>query len=198
MFTKNNKDKRLIKMKKIKIQEKEEENVCLVAQSRCRVLCGVMMMENNTDMARRCYRIGMRAEVSDPDARDDFKYPDLGKHVLEQRGEILAALLTIARAWFVAECPMPEKKLRKVGSFTEWSHTTGGMLAYAGVEGFLENSDQLRKEADVDGAAWTRFLELWQSKLGDQSYKTADLIAHLQTETELAEALPTEYLATLY
>jgi len=85
-----------------------------------------------------------------------------------------------------------------VGSFTEWSHTTGGLLAYAGVEGFLENSDQLRKEADVDGAAWTRFLELWQSKLGDQSYKTADLIAHLQTETELAEALPTEYLATLY
>jgi len=35
------------------------------------------------DMARRCYRIGMRTEVSDPDARDNFKYPDLAKHVLE-------------------------------------------------------------------------------------------------------------------
>jgi hypothetical protein len=140
----------------------------------------------------------MRTEVSDPDARDNFKYPDLSKHVLEHRGEILAALLTVARAWFAAECPMPEKKLRKVGSFTEWSHTTGGMLAYAGVEGFLENIDELRKEADVDGAAWTRFLELWQSKLGDQAYKTADLISQMGCNAELAEALPTEYLATLY
>lgn len=142
------------------------------------------------DMARRCYRIRMLSEVSNPDAREGFKYPHLKKTAMEERGKIIAAMLTIARAWFVAGCPAPEQKMHKLATFTEWSDATGGMLNFAGIDGFLANNDDLRKEADVDGGAWTLFLTTWIQKFESRALKTADLIDELNKDKNFAETLP--------
>ena len=92
------------------------------------------------DMPRRCYRIRLATKVSEPWKLEDFTYPDLLKTVQNRRGEIIAALLTLVRGWFAAGQPKPRKSLRKLGTFTQWVEVTGGILAFAGIEGFLEKS----------------------------------------------------------
>lgn len=149
------------------------------------------------DMARRSYRIRMITHVSNPWEREDFVYPDLHKAVHEQRGAIIAALLTIARGWFIAGKPIPSKKIKKMGTFSTWCETIGSMLFYAGIEGFLENIQELHKEADVDGIAWSLFLETWLAKLGGETYRTSEIIEKLKADADFADTLP-DPLGTLF
>ncbi|SRR6266568_812331 len=142
------------------------------------------------DIPRRSYRIRLISQISDPWTREDFKYPDLDQAVLENRGKIISALLIIARGWFEAGQPQPTKKLAKLATFSRWVEVIGGILSYAGIDGFLENITELHKEADVDGNAWAIFLETWQNILGDKEYKTSELIEKLNAHKDLAEVLP--------
>ncbi len=60
------------------------------------------------DIPRRAYRIRMDTGVSKPWQRTGFTYAPLLKYAKRDRGKIIAALLTMARAWFLAACPAPE------------------------------------------------------------------------------------------
>ena len=81
------------------------------------------------DMPRRCYQIRLDAKISDPFLRTGpepgkkFKIPDLNAWCLEHRGEPVAALLTLARAWYVAGKPKPA--ITPTGSFERWTITVG-------------------------------------------------------------------------
>src|SRR3974377_629194 len=87
------------------------------------VRCAWIATGNNIqlggDMPRRCYWVRMDAKCSKPFQRPGFKHKHLKEYVLKHRGELLAALLTLARAWFVAG--RPEPNLTPVGSFEDWS-----------------------------------------------------------------------------
>jgi len=124
------------------------------------VRCAWIATGNNIqiggDMRRRCYWVRMEAPCPEPFMRTDFRHPKIKTYVLEKRGELLAALLTLARAWFAAGQPKPA--LAPLGSFEYWTEVIGGMLQHAGVDGFLANSDQLYEQADVETAAWEAFL----------------------------------------
>ena len=54
------------------------------------------------DMPRRCYWVRLDAQTSRPFLRTGFKIDDLKAWTVEHRGELLGALLTLARAWYVA------------------------------------------------------------------------------------------------
>jgi hypothetical protein len=69
-------------------------------------------------------------------------------------------LLTMVRAWIVAG--KPNGIAPKIGSFVKWSQVIGGILTYAGVEGFLGNAAELYDSADQDIAQWDLFLDEWQ------------------------------------
>ncbi len=142
------------------------------------------------DLPRRVYRIRMTTDVSDPEARENFVYPRLVEAVTAMRGEIVASLLTIARAWFDAGMPAPAKKLRKLGDFSDWVDLVGGILAFAGIDGFLENIDEMRHSAAIDETAWELFLEVWYTELGEAAYTTSELIAEWKGSKKLAETLP--------
>jgi hypothetical protein len=94
------------------------------------------------DMPRRCYRVRLDAKSSEPFLRagpepgKKFKIEDLRAWTLEHRGKLLAALLTLARAWFVAGMPKP--RLKPIGSFENWTITVGGILEYVGVKSFMD------------------------------------------------------------
>jgi hypothetical protein len=47
-----------------------------------------------------------------------------------------------------------------MGGFDRWERVVGGILAHAGVSGFLGNLDQLYEEADEEDSSWETFLEL--------------------------------------
>src|SRR6266699_61302 len=129
------------------------------------------------DMPRRCYFINLASQVSNPWTRDGFKHPDLIKDVTNDLGKIIAAMLTMIRGWIAAGKPSPRKKLTRLATFSEWVDLIGGILAYAGIDGFLDNLQEMYEQTDIDGNAWTLFLETWLAKLGEQPYTTSQLIA---------------------
>jgi hypothetical protein len=125
------------------------------------------------DLARRCYRIRLDPHVSRPWMRNDFTIKDLLTFVSDQRPHLIAALLTLARAWFTAGQPM-DKDVPQLGSFTHWAQTIGGILTLCGVPGFLTNLEELYQEVDEDGTQMEAWLTAWylHPKLGAKQWTT--------------------------
>ena len=151
------------------------------------------------DMPRRCYWIRLDAQTAQPWRRQDFRHPGLIGWVTENRGRLLGALLTLARSWYAAGSP-PAADLAPLGSFESWTRTVGGVLAHAGITGFLGNLDALYERVDEEGQQWQRFLETWADVIGASPLTVAELLKRLKTGLEepqkdagalaLAEALP--------
>jgi hypothetical protein len=113
-------------------------------QVRCTWIATVNNIQVGGDMPRRCYWVWMDAKCPRPFERTGFQYERLKQHVVDNRGELLSALLTLARAWFVVGCPRP--RVKPMGSFEDWTTIIGGILQHADVEGFLANSAQLHSQ----------------------------------------------------
>lgn len=156
------------------------------------------------DMLRRVYRVRLDARVGKPWTRkaEEFTHPDLLGWVRENRGELLAALLTVARSWFAAGCPEP-KHVPVMGSFDEWVRVIGGILENAGVEGFLTNLDSLQEEAGGEAEEWEAFLAEWHRAFGSKQQAIGEVSRYLaddgrgmgQGYKALKEAAPDEVLA---
>ncbi len=141
------------------------------------------------DMPRRCYQIAMDAETHNPWERSGFTYEPLLTHVRKHRGEIIAAALTMVRAWYVAGQPPAESKVSFQDDFAEWSRITSGVLEFVGVKGFLGNVQSMYDQADVDGSSWTAFLTYWHTHYPSE-YSVSSLIATLKQDSAFAELLP--------
>lgn len=132
------------------------------------------------DIGRRCYWIRMDANVARPWQRDDFRYPRLIEHVRAHRGEILAAVITMARGWFAAG--RPKATVPTLGSFEVWAETIGGILQHAGVTGFLENLEDLYELVDEEEGSWESFLDAWEGAYGSQEKTVAEVTQDLQDD----------------
>lgn len=144
------------------------------------------------DLPRRCYWIKMDAKHPRPWQRKmRFKHPNLLRWVAESRGEIIAAVLTIAKSWLQARKPVPEN-LPVMGGFDEWVKVLGGILSYAGITGFLGNTEAMYAEADIEGVQWANFMNLWHEVLSEIEVTTGELIKEMLKEGNSAfyDALP--------
>ncbi len=122
----------------------------------------------------------MDAKTSRPFLRSGFKIQDLRAWAAEHRGELLAALLTLAHAWYVAG--RPPSKAPLLGSYESWSTTIGGVLAHAGVEGFLGNADDLYQEADADAVQWGAFLQTLHEVFCGETFTVAQVVEKLKAK----------------
>ena len=87
------------------------------------------------DMPRRSYWIRMDARTDKPWMRGGFTH-NLEEWVPAHRGELIASLLTMARAWYAAGRPSPQKPLPRMGSFQSWVEVVGGILHFVGLTNF--------------------------------------------------------------
>ena len=144
------------------------------------------------DLARRCYRVGLDAKHGRPWTRAGFRHRDLLGWAADHRGELIAALLTLARGWWAAGQPLAATPT--LGSFDEWARTTGGVLDHAGVHGFLDNRDELHHHADEDNGEWTAFLSAWAQQHGDEPVLTTQIAEAIRSDPDgaLRDALPSE------
>jgi len=143
------------------------------------------------DLPRRCIWVRMDAKMARPWLRDakGFKHPHLIQWVSENRGAILAAILTIAKAWVLAGMP-PAQGLPNLGGYESYCRVIGSVLSFTGVEGFLANLDAMYDETDVETPQWQAFLEAWHETIGDKPVTAAELVGHLNDSAELRAALP--------
>jgi hypothetical protein len=83
----------------------------------------------------------------------------------------------------------PAGELR-LGSFEDWAFTIGGMLQFAGVEGFLENRDVLYNERDSQGNEWSAFFSMWRETFGGEFVLLRDVIKTIEQDEDFKETLP--------
>jgi hypothetical protein len=169
------------------------------------VKCAWIATGNNVqlggDMPRRCYWIRLDAKQSKPFHRTGFKHDNLRTWVTEHRGDLIAALLILARYWFHQGRPKP-KSVRPLGSFESWCNVVGGILELAGVDGFLGNSETMFEQADSDAVQWEAFLSVLAEIFDDEPFRATDVFEKLATNgsfnapdaKRLREALP-DFLA---
>lgn len=142
------------------------------------------------DLPRRTFPIRLDAKMARPWERNNFKHKNLKEWVLRYRGDFLAAILTIARAWVVAGRPEPKKPIPVIGGFEGWSKTVGGILSFAGVDGFLDNLKQFHDDADLEGPEWEGFLIAWIEAIGENAKTCQKVAVILKANPEFASTLP--------
>ena len=126
----------------------------------------------SNEMARRLIRIRLDARVDQPWRRDRFRHPDLMGWVRANRGKLVAACLTLCRAWIVAGRP---RGARSIGSYEGWAHALGGVMDVVGVEGFLGNLEESMEAADKEGTTWRAFVQVWWDRFGTAEVGAGDL-----------------------
>lgn len=140
------------------------------------------------DLGRRAYWCRLDAKTARPWQRSGFRHPDLIGWAEQRRAELLGALLTLARAWWAEGQPIASTP--PIGGFQDWARAVGGILALAGVDGFLENLAALYERADQDGAAWEPFLLAWYCTYGEQPQPVSELAREVERGSPLRDALP--------
>ena len=141
------------------------------------------------DMPRRCYQIRLDAKCSAPFLRTgpepghNFRIEDLKAWTREYRGELVAACLTLVRAWFVAG--KPKSNVTPLGSFESWSTMLGGILTYAGVHGFMGNAMAMYHDVDDESREWEAFLFVLHEIFNGRPFTVADIANKLGEKTAI-------------
>ena len=126
----------------------------------------------SNEIARRMVRIRLDPHEDQPWLREGFRHPNLLAWVWQNRARLVAACLTLGRAWIAAGRPRHQKT---IGSFEGWAEVMGGILEVAGVPGFLGNLKEMYERADAEGGVWRGFVALWWDRFGTQPVTSADL-----------------------
>jgi len=132
------------------------------------------------DMARRILEVHIDPHCSDPSART-FTIPDLMGWMEERRGAYLAALLTVARAWVLADAPA---EVDRSDNFALWRGSLRGLLHFAGVAGDFGHTD----DSDTAGVSeetqeWHAWLEALRGVFGDAPFEGRDVVDALRILT---------------
>jgi hypothetical protein len=132
------------------------------------------------DMKRRVVPCRLVPDAEHPEHRTDFRHPDLENWVRKNRGDLLAAVLTIWRNWIAKGRP---KSGAGMGSFDRWARAVGGALDAAGIEGFRANTAAWLSDSEEDDG-WGDHLADLRTRFTDQWF----------TVTNVAEAFDAGYL----
>ena len=97
----------------------------------------------------------------------------------------------MARARIVAGKPSFEGPI--VGGFTEYTQVVGGILANAGVKGFLGNIDQMYEIADEEGPQWENFLSVLHEGFCGRTVKTREIREKFENDPSLMDTVPDEF-----
>lgn len=140
------------------------------------------------DLGRRGFTARLDAKIARPHRRRDFGIHPLLPFVAKNRAALVTAALTVGRAWYADGCPPAD--VPTLGGFEEWAQVVGGVLAHAGVEGFLGGLDERYDQVDEEASEWERFLRAWAAQYGDEPVTAGQVADALPELDALREALP--------
>lgn len=125
------------------------------------------------DLARRALRCYIDAEQERPEERV-FTIADLPGYVRQHRGRLVAACLTIARAYVAAG--RPAVAMEAYGSFGAWSRVVRAPLVWLGVADPCLTRVEIRETADRDLDAWETVLSSWHLLHQDKRLTVPELV----------------------
>jgi len=92
----------------------------------------------------------------------------------------------LVRAWLAAGRPAGKQIL---GSFEDFVAVLGGILDVAGIEGFLANAAELRRQADSETSEWRAFVGAWWERWHDAFVGVSDLSELLWKDGQRSDLL---------
>ena len=127
------------------------------------------------DISSRSVLVNLDPQMERPELRTGFAIADLDGwlHDDANRGELLRAVLTLARAWVAAGAPRAERPMR---NFTAWAEAMGGLCGFLDLPGFLDNEAQLVEGADDEETGTAAFLAQWFTLYGSTPQRSVDLL----------------------
>ncbi|WP_432114046.1 bifunctional DNA primase/polymerase [Streptomyces sp. S1] len=137
-------------------------------------------LQTGGDNGRRAMWVRINPNVPDPDQRDGFKVGDLRPWLRANASTVVAALVTMVRAWLAAGA----KTVRtRKGDYSEWASLMAGLLDFLGVPGWMADRDDAMKQ-DSETAEWAAFLIAWNEKFGGQTITAG------QAASSLTDSVP--------
>ncbi len=133
------------------------------------------------EIARRCVRVRLDPKRDRPWERTGFKHAPLRDWARQNRATLVHAVLVLVQSWIAAERPACGATL---GSFESWAEVVGGVLAHAGIEGFLGDAEDLYEHADTKGQEWRQLVTAWWEQHGCAWVASRDLL-QITTEQDL-------------
>lgn len=134
------------------------------------------------DLIRRVVRINLNTLTDDPKDRAFKKRADADGRsitfkdwVKAERGELIAALLTLIRFWVMKGRPLSKESLP---SYEGWSRTVGGVLEAVGANAFLTNPREAK--ASRDTAEVVEFVTVWAAKWATDTVTEGALFDHVK------------------
>ena len=137
----------------------------------------------SSDIARRTVRIRIDPKEEKPWLRSGFRHTDLRGWAVSHRGELIAAALTMIRAWIVAGRPAGQNAT--LGSYESWSGVMGGILHHAGIDGFLGGLRDAYSEVDRELDAWRGLVHRWHETYGTKPVEASTLFAQAAAVAEI-------------
>src|SRR5690606_22139236 len=118
------------------------------------------------DQVRRTIWITIDPQMPRPEQRTGFAITDLERWARERRGDILAALLTLIRAWIAAGRPV--QPARTSDGYARWIQTVDGILTHAGVPGRFADPASARQQTGEEDDEWAEFLAAAHAVFGER------------------------------
>ena len=141
------------------------------------------------DLGRRVVVVDMDARAENPEDRpaSDFRYPDLLGHVAGSRPRLVAAALTLLRAYHLAGRPAHPQSRK--GSFEGWDALVRGACVWAALGDPDGGKDRVRREDDVDVAGIREALAALQNAFPDSAFTVAEAARKADTDAGFRDAL---------
>jgi hypothetical protein len=127
------------------------------------------------DLARRIATVALDPPAANHHLRTDFKIKDLDSWMYEHRGELLAAILTLARGWVVAGRPSVDVRS---DDFASWINGLRGLLGWAGFSGTFGGSIST-VAMSADDEEWHAFLVALYGAFGREPFTVKAIVERL-------------------
>lgn len=140
------------------------------------------------DTSRRTLHIRLDSPEENPELRTGFQIPHLVPHVKQQRAALVAAALTILRAYHVAG--RPRMNLPAWGSFDAWSALIREAIVWCGLPDPGQTREELAKRSDVTAGVLQVLINQWANiDPSGEGLTTSELLKRLDERRPDYEAL---------
>lgn len=143
------------------------------------------------DTARRVVPIDLDPRMERPEERTGFIHSPLLPWVQQEHPRLLAAALTILKAYFAADCP--PQRITPFGSFEPWSDLVRQALIWAGEEDPCAGRMDLEADSDPEFDRLARLLEAWHQCYDTQPQTLKRVLQDIALYTQDTAAPPDQW-----
>lgn len=145
-------------------------------------------MQIGADTARRIVHVRLDVLSEAPENRSDFRHPNLGSWIRQERARLHMACLTVLSAYILAG--RPPSGMPPLGSFEGWSNLVRSACVWVGLPDPCLTRRQLVEHGDSVHEVLANVIEAW--KVADPDHRgivLAELAARLWSASDSAQPL---------